>query len=146
MEDEFDRLMSILSGKAEEKEKQMDEIFQKCTDFFDKYKYVLTAGSLEEKEIMQKKMNILREVLKDENEKAQAKLGISHEEIRELSEDPKNFTKDQWEFLQNAQSKLFQENKSKNELELKVKNDREASLKLKSKKKPSTKKSDWMKS
>ena len=56
MEDEFDRLMGILSLEAEEKEKQLDEIFQRCTEFFDKYKYVLAEGSSEEKESIQKKM------------------------------------------------------------------------------------------
>ena len=146
MEDEFDKLMKLLSGKAEEKEKQLDEIFQRCTEFFDRYKYVLAEGTSAEKEAIQKKMNILRDRLKEENTKAQTKLGISSEEIKNLAEEAKNFTPDQWEFLKNAQSKLFQEKDEREKLILEDKKNREAELKLKSKKKSTSRKSNWMKS
>ncbi len=146
MEDEFDRLMNILSLEAEEKEEQLDEIFQRCTEFFDKYKYVLAKGSSKEKELIQKKMNILRERLKEENEKSQARLGISVDEIKNLAEEPKNFTSEQWGFLQNAQEKLFKERMERENQSLEDRKARESELKLKSKKKSTGRKSKWMKS
>ncbi len=146
MEDEFDRLMGILSLEAEEKEKQLDEIFQRCTEFFDKYKYVLAEGSSEEKESIQKKMNVLREKLREENERSQIKLGISEGDIKNLSQESKNFTPEQWVFLQNAQERLFKERSEREKISLDEKKAREAELKLKSKKKPTSRKSKWMKS
>ncbi len=146
MEDEFDKLMGILSAETEEKEKRLDEIFARCTEFFDKYKYVLAQGTSKEKELIQQKMNMLREKLKEENERSQASLGISQNEIKEMSNDQKNFTSTQWELLQNAQARFFQEKENSQKIELEEKKRREMDLKAKAKKRPITRKSGWMKS
>jgi len=146
MEDEFDKLMTILSSDAKEKEKMLDEIFARCTEFFDKYKYVIAEGSSKEKEVIQKKMNMLRDKLREENEKSQASLGLSQGEIKNLSNDQRNFSSAQWELLQNAQARLFQEKEKVVELELEEKKRRETEFKAKAKKRPLTRKSGWMKS
>lgn len=146
MEDEFDKLMEIFSEEANSKEKKLEEIFQKSAEFFEKYKDVIAKGSLEEKSVIQKKMNLLREKLKVETEESYARLGISEGEVKALAENPKNFTPKQWDFLQNAKEKMFQE---KNEQEKKievVKKNRIEELKEKKKKKPTGRKSGWMKS
>lgn len=145
MDDEFDKLMQLLSEKAEEKEKKLDEIFQKCTEFFERYKYIIAEGTDEEKESIQMKMSVLRDRLKQENEKTQTTLGITTEGIKKLSEDPKHFTPKQWEFLQNAQKKLFEEKMEQEKRMSEVKEKRENELKAKHKKKPVSRKSGWMK-
>ena len=145
MEDEFDQLMSLFSQDSIKKEANMVEIFQRCTEFFDKYQYVLSQGSNDERIAMQKKMNALRDKLKEENEKAQSVIGISPDDVKALLSDEKNFTPEQWEFLQNAQEKLFQAKEEVEKEEQQDREKREALLKSKSKKKPTTRKSGWMK-
>lgn len=146
MEDEFDKLMEIFSEESEDKEKKLDEIFQRCTEFFDKYKYIIAQGTDEEKVAIQKKMSRLRDKLKEENEKAQTRLGITPDEIKALSHEPKNFTPKQWDFLQEAQAKLFQEKAEQAKRIHAEKESLEEDLKDKSKKKPTSRKSGWMKS
>jgi hypothetical protein len=146
MDDEFDKLMALLSGESEEKEKRLDEIFQKCTEFFEKYKYILTEGSSDEKEAVQAKMNALRDKIKQENEKAHSDLGILQGDVKNLSLDEKNFTEEQWRFLQKAQEKLFQEKADLEKRQAEDKEKRESEMRLKSKKRPSGRKSGWMKS
>ena len=51
MDDEFDKLMALFSEEAEEKEKKLEQIFQKCTEFYEKYK-----------DIFQKSENVLKTV------------------------------------------------------------------------------------
>ena len=146
MEDEFDQLMRIFSEESEEKEKKLDEIFQRSTEFFDKYKYIIAKGSEEDKKEMQKKMNILRERLKKETVQTEEKLGVSSEEVKNLASNSKNFTQKQWNFLQNAQDKLFKEKSEQiKKIEL-AKQERIAELQQKKKKKPVSRKSGWMKS
>lgn len=146
MDDEFDRLMEIFSEGSTEKEKKLDEIFQKCTEFFDKYKHVIAKGSEEEKSAIQKKMNVLREKLKEETERSQTRLGIAPEEAKALSNNAKNFTAKQWDFLQNAQARLFQEKSEQAKRVESEKKKRTEDLQTKKKKKPTGRKSGWMKS
>jgi hypothetical protein len=144
MDDEFDKLMNILSEDAEEKEKKLEQIFQRCSDFFEYYKKVMREGSAIEKESILLKMNMLREKLKAENQKAQSALGLSKDELKQIACKPENFTKEQWEFLKEAENRI---NIEKAELEEKALAQKEVRMKeLKSKVKGrQNRKSGWMK-
>jgi hypothetical protein len=146
MDDEFDKLMKLLSEDAEEKEKKLEEIFQGCTAFFDRYNEVLSGGSKEEKNAIMEKMSVLREKIKDENEKSQKRMGLSPDDVKKLAQEEKNFTPEQWEFLQEAQKKLFKEKEECRKLLSEDKERREMELKAKMKKKAMGRKSKWIKS
>lgn len=146
MEDEFDKLMKSFDSESQKTEKKLEEIFQKSIEFFDKFKVILSSGSDREKEEVQRKMDALRAKLREESEKTRDKLKLSSEEVRQIATDPKNFTKEQWQFLQKAQTQLNEE-REQHEMKLQVQKEyRKESLKSKSKKKPTTKRSTWMKS
>ena len=81
-----------------------------------------------------------------EKEEAQTRLGINPEEVKKLATDPKNFTPKQWEFLQNAQTKLFKEKEGEAKRIESLKKNRKEELQDKKKKKPTGRKSGWMKS
>ncbi len=146
MEDEFDKLMKLLSEGEEEKEKKLEEIFQGCTAFFERYNQVLAAGTKDEKEVIVQKMSVLRERIREENEKSQRRMGLTPEEVKKLSQEEKNFTPEQWEFLQETQKKLFKEREEDKKMMLQEKEQRELELKAKMKKKATGRKSKWIKS
>jgi hypothetical protein len=144
MDDEFDKLMNILSEDAEQKEKKLEQIFERCSDFFEYYKKVMREGSTQEKESIVMKMNMLREKLKLENQKAQVALGLTKDELRQIACRPENFTKEQWDFLKEAENRI---NVEKAELEEKALIQKEVRMReLKSKVKGrQNRKSGWMK-
>jgi hypothetical protein len=146
MDDEFDKLIKYFDAEVGGKEKNLEGIFQKSMEFFEKYKHVLSEGDEEEKIAMKKKMDILRGRLREENKKSQARLNMSEEEIKQLSSDPKYFTPSQWEFLTTAQKEMQQE-KERHEIKIKTaKEERQKELRGKRMRKTTLKKSDWMKS
>jgi hypothetical protein len=146
MDDEFDKLMKYFDSEIEAKEKNIEAIFQKSMEFFEKYKHVLSEGLEEEKIEMKKKMDLLRSRLKEENEKSQSTLNMSPEEVQQLSSNPKYFTPRQWEFLVAAQKEI-QEERLRHEIKIKMeKETRQRELRNKRAKKTTAKKSDWMKS
>lgn len=147
MDDEFDKLMDFFALEIKEREKRLEEIFQRSMEFFDKYKYILSTGSEEQKADIQKKMVLLREKIKQENEKAQKESGLTPEEIKQISANSKNFTAKQWEFLQKSKEALAKETEEREERRRSEKEQRQKELREKAtKKKPTNKKSSWMKS
>ncbi len=146
MEDEFDRLLELFAEPQEVKQEKVEEIFKLTMDFFERYKHVFASGTQEEKTLIQRKMDILKGRLKEENEATQAKIGLSNEEVREISINPKHFNEKQWNFLQKAQAALEEEKKQENIRMQQKKEERESSLLGKKKQKSTVKKSGWLKS
>ena len=144
MDDEFDKLMNILSEDAEEKEKKLEQIFQRCSDFFEYYKKIMREGSPTEKESIIVKMNMLREKLRLENQKAQSALGLSKDELKQIACKPENFTKEQWDFLKEAENRINYEKEGLKEKALMQKEVRMKELKSKVKGRQN-RKSGWMK-
>lgn len=146
MEDEFDKLMGFFSLEESVKEKKLDEIFQETTHFFEKYQHVLSTGNEEEKAEIQEKMDRLRSSIRKERESTEKKLGVSSDEVKQITSDPKNFTTAQWAILQNAERSVKLE---KDEFQRKLtaqKEERVKEMRTKNKKKRSSKKSSWLKS
>ncbi len=146
MDDEFDRLIKLFSLDQKEKEQRMEEIFSRSMDFFDKYKYIVNNGSESEKADIQENMDILRAKLKEENENNQTRLGLSRDDLEQITNDPKNFSQEQWEFLQKAKTSLSVDQSLSNDKEIDQKKMRKQMLKDTKKKLSSAKRFKWTKS
>ena len=146
MEDEFDQLMEFFASEGDEKEKDLEDVFSQSMEFFEKFKHILATGTEEEKITVRKKMDSLRAKIKEENKKHREKIGLSKEEISQLTDDTKNFTTKQWEIIQKTQEGLSKALKKKEQSMLSVKEERQKALKEKGKKKSTAKRSSWLKS
>lgn len=146
MEEDFERLMKFFDESNEEKDKKLDVIFQEVMIFFERYKHVLKEGGESERALMKKKMERLREKLHQENQRNQEQLGLTTEEIKHLAKDPKHFSPEQWEYIQDAQNKIAKEKLEHSNLLKSRKEERQKQLKQKNKKKSSSRRSDWLKS
>jgi hypothetical protein len=145
MEDEFDKLMELLSLEAAEKEAKLDDIFQRSMDFFNRFKHVQQHGSKEEIQQMKMKLEKMYKKIQQETSKTVEKSGLTEEQIKEIASNPIHFSPKQWEFLQLARSKLEEQNKQiadQNEIK---KSQRSEAL-SEAKKNHKTKKKDWLRS
>lgn len=148
MDNEFDKIINLFSLESEEKEKRLDEIFHLSMQFIEKYKYIQHEGTPAEKETITKKLNILREKISKETASSETFLDLSKEEIKELSNNEKNFSQEQWKLLQKTRETLNSE-------KLKLKEKQQSSLKnsiahikpaTNKKKKTKRGRSSWLKS
>lgn len=146
MKDEYDKIIELFSLESEEKEKRLDEIFSLSIAFIEKYKHIQHDGSEEERKAMTEKLITLKEKIAQESRESEESLSLTKEEIKDLSQDEKNFTPEQWELLQKTKKALTTEKK---ELETKKHNAAKEHLKKAgSKKRRRTKRggSSWLKS
>lgn len=146
MKDEYDKIIELFSLESKEKEKRLDEIFSLSIAFIEKYKHIQHDGSEEERKAMTEKLITLKEKIAQESRESEESLSLTKEEIKDLSQDEKNFTPEQWELLQKTKKALSTEKK---ELETKKHNAAKEHLKKAgSKKRRRTKRggSSWLKS
>ena len=108
MEDEFDRIMQFFELSTEEKESRLHEIFEDSVEYFERFKYIMTNGTPEEKEKATKKVMILKQKIEEETKKVCDNTGFTPEQLATYSNDPKNFSSEQWNAIEEAKKKLAQ--------------------------------------
>ncbi|MCH9811415.1 hypothetical protein K0U07_01470 [bacterium] len=109
MKDEFQKIIDLFSLESEEKEKKLEEIFRLSMNFIEKYKYIQHEGTDREKEDISKKLAILKEKISIETKSSETELGLSKQEIEELSADKSNFSEEQWKLLQQTKKNIQEE-------------------------------------
>jgi len=151
IKDEFKRLSELLAQAQDIKSVQLEEILKEAVIFFNDIKEGFLKGTPEEKKEMIRMMTELQSKLQDIYKSVAEKSGMSEEELYVYSENPSNFSPEQWKLMQETKNKLFEatrqlyqkiEGKEKTEA-LKNKQDK---TKTPSKKPPGSKKSGWLKS
>ncbi len=106
MEDEFDRIMEFFNLSAEEKERRLQEVFEDSVEYFERFKYVMMNGTPEEKKEAVKKVMILKRKIEEETKRVCDKTGLTPEQLAAYSNDPKNFSQEQWNAIEGAKKKL----------------------------------------
>ena len=108
MEDEFERIMAFFDLPAEEKEGRLQEVFEDSVEYFERFKYVMLNGSKEEKKEAVKRVMMLKKKIEEETQRVCEKTGMTPEQLAEFSNNPKNFSDDQWNAIEGAKKKLEQ--------------------------------------
>lgn len=106
MEDEFDRIMKFFDLSAEEKERRLQEVFEDSVEYFERFKHVMLNGTPEEKKEAVNKVVILKRKIEEETKRVCDKTGLTPEQLAAYSNDPKNFSKEQWNAIEGAKKKL----------------------------------------
>ncbi|MDN3508422.1 MAG: hypothetical protein P0S93_00050 [Candidatus Neptunochlamydia sp.] len=106
MEDEFDRIMEFFNLSAEEKERRLQQVFEDSVEYFERFKYVMMNGTSEEKQEGVKKVMILKRKIEEETKRVCDKTGLTPEQLAAYSNDPKNFSQEQWNAIEEAKKKL----------------------------------------
>ncbi len=108
MEDEFERIMAFFDLPAEEKEGRLQEVFEDSVEYFERFKYMMLNGSKEEKKEAVKKVMMLKKKIEEETHRVCEKTGMTPEQLVEFSNNPKNFSDDQWDAIEGAKKRLEQ--------------------------------------
>lgn len=106
MADEFERIMAFFDLGSEEKEKRLQEVFEDALAYFERFKHVIERGEPEEKKKIIERIVMMRKRIEEETKRICEKTKMSEEELLQFSNDPKNFSKPQWEMIENAKVDL----------------------------------------
>ena len=106
MQDEFDRIMAFFDLSAEEKEERLKEVFEDSVEYFERFKYVMLNGTPEEKKKSVERVMILKKKIEEETQRVCNKTGMTPEQLAAYSNNPENFTEDQWAVVEGAKKRL----------------------------------------
>lgn len=157
IQEEFSRLIYMYQEAAEGKGEDMQVIFQKSVDFIELLKQMLIQGDDEDKVAAMRMMEELQKHMKEQLKIMSKKSGMTEEQLIANAENPANFTKDQWQKMQETKEKfakegkelvkiLHEEKSNKDKLQTPESLVTKESVKKKSPKIKKAKKSDWMRS
>jgi hypothetical protein len=104
--DRFDELMKIFHEGAEGKPIDIKKLFSESLALFEELKKELKEASPEERtDLMRMMSDMYREMLQ-ETQKICENSGMSEEQLLAYSENPSNFTREQWQTLQESRMKI----------------------------------------
>ncbi len=145
LKDEFDKLMEHFNKGAEGKKVDMNEILAQSVAFFEQLQKELKEASPEDRDIIFQMMNQMHEKIHAESTRICEQTGMSEEQLLAFSENPKNFTPDQWIQIQSTKKKMMQTGRVIGK-SLKTKEEGEAPPSPKKKGRRPPKKSQWLRS
>lgn len=149
IQEEFSRLIYLYQQAAEGKNVTVQDVFQKSLEFIEHLKEVIRKGDEEDRKAAIRMMNELFEHMQNHTKILCEKTGVTEEELMAKSEDPANFTPEQWRMMQEDKAKLAQSGKQLAELLQKPGAQTKADIpspEKKEKKAKKPKKSHWMRS
>lgn len=109
MEDELDRIIAYFALSPEEKEKKLQTIFTDSVEYFARFKHIMQNGTPEEKKKATEKVMQLKKTIEKETSKVCEKTGMSLEELSDYSNNPKNYSKEQWGLIEKAKAQLTED-------------------------------------
>lgn len=106
MEEEFSRLMKLFQEAAEGKEVNLEELFKEALNFFVSIKECMTKGTPEEKQAGLQMVTRMHQEMTKASKRIAEKAGMTEEQLSAFSENPSNFTKEQWALLQKSREEI----------------------------------------
>lgn len=106
LKEEFNRLMNLFAQGAEGQAVNLDEVFKQSLVFFDHLNAQLQKGTDEEKKEAFLMMSEMYTQMMQQTKKISEKTGMSEEQLARYSENPSNFSPEQWAGIQEARRKM----------------------------------------
>ena len=106
MENEFDKIMEFFNLPPEEKDNRLQEVFEDALAYFERFRSVMIHGSPEEKKEALEKVMQLKTKIEEETKRVCEKTGLTPDQLMAYSNDPKNFSSEQWKTIQETKKKL----------------------------------------
>lgn len=103
---EFERLMALFNQGVEGKAMNLNEVFRESFTFFEHLKRKLVRGTPDEKKQIVEMMTEMYKKLIGEVKAVCEKTGLSEEQLMSFSDNPNNFSPEQWQAIQDAKSKM----------------------------------------
>ena len=107
LQDEFDRLMNLFAQAADGQPVNLDDIFKQAFAFFDSLNARLKEGTEEDKKEALAMMSRMYAQMMMHTKKIAEKTGMTEDQLSAYSENPSNFTPEQWASIQAARNKML---------------------------------------
>jgi hypothetical protein len=150
LDDRIQKLMAFFRSIEEGKAVNLNEVVREYLSFFEELKERLQTATPEEKRQLFFLMNEMYTKMLAQSQRLAQRSGLSEEQLLQISENPNNFSQEQWDLLQDTKKNLSSLTKdiSKNlSGPKKVEEQKASSPKEKEgPKKPRRGRSGWMKS
>jgi Spy/CpxP family protein refolding chaperone len=105
--DDFKKILHWISqGIAGGQGASFDGVLKETTRFFERIKEVFQTGTEEEKREMMRSLKEMHEVMVAETRALCAKTGMTEEQLASFTENPQNFTTEQWQKIQQARQSM----------------------------------------
>ena len=106
LQEEFHRLINLFKRASEGQPGTTQDVVYKSLEFIEHIKEQIKTGDEEDKQEAIRMMLALSEQMKAHTKYASEKAGVSEEQLAMTSENPANFTPQQWRLMQECKKKL----------------------------------------
>ncbi len=106
LREEFSRLIYLYQQAAEGKGASVQEVFQKSIEFIEDLKKQLKEGDEEDRKAALRMMNELYQHMRNHTKIMCEKAGMTEEQLMAKSENPKNFSPEMWNEMQESKNRL----------------------------------------
>jgi len=107
--EEFKRIMQFFQLSHEEKAEHLGAVFEDSVEFFQRFRHTLEHGTPDEKKQAIEEVVEMQELLQNETKKLSEESGLSAEELDKISQDPANYTPEQWTLINESRQKIENE-------------------------------------
>ncbi|NNM44190.1 MAG: hypothetical protein HKM07_07595 [Chlamydiae bacterium] len=108
LKDHFEKLLQIFVKGREEKDLDLSALLKETSAFFEEAQKELKTASPDDQKIIFAMIDEMYEKLQSESKRISEKTGMTEEQLMAFSENPKNYSPDQWRDIQNTKKKMMQ--------------------------------------
>lgn len=116
IKEEFTRLIALYKQAVDDQNVSVKDLFHRSMEFIEHLKEVIQTGDEEDRKAAIQMMNELFLQMKNHTQTLCERTGITEEELTARSENPDNFTPEQWRMMQEDKAKMTQSGKQLAEL------------------------------
>jgi hypothetical protein len=108
MKEQYQKLFQLIGRVNDNKSFNLEEVLKESVAFFESIRIAYAKASKEEKHELMHMMNTLYSRLQETSKQFGEKIGMSDDKLKEYTENPNNFSPEQWQFLQSSKGQLHE--------------------------------------
>lgn len=108
IKEEYTKLIKLLDQSLDPEKFKLEDVLQEAVVFFDELRRVYPTAPKEERDEIMQMMQELHGRLQDVSQKVIEATGMSEEQVAEYSENPSNFSPEDWQLMQKTRGELYQ--------------------------------------
>ena len=106
IKEEYTKLMTLLNQTLDPEKFKLEDVLKEAVVFFDELRRVYPTAPKEEREEIMQMMQVLHSRLQEISKEVIEATGMSEEEVAEYSENPNNFSAEDWQLMQKTRGEL----------------------------------------
>ncbi len=108
IKEEYKKLIKLLDQSLDPEKFKLEDVLQEAVVFFDELREVYPSAPKEERDEIMQMMQELHSRLQEVSKKVIEATGMSEDQVAEYSENPSNFSPEDWQLMQKTKGELYQ--------------------------------------